>query len=83
VPKILILDEATSALDPAVQAHIARAIDEMNATVLSIAHRLETLKACSRILVLDQGQLVETGTWDDLIAKGGLFAKLVSLNEAA
>ncbi|SDU31429.1 ATP-binding cassette domain-containing protein [Stappia sp. ES.058] len=82
-PKILILDEATSALDPALQAHVAWAIDEMDATVISIAHRLETLKACDRILVLDRGRVAESGAYEDLLAGDGLFFELIEAQDAA
>lgn len=82
-PKILVLDEATSALDQAVQDRVSWAIDKMDATVISIAHRLETLRRCDRILVLDGGQLVEDGPFDDLMARGGLFADLIAAEDAA
>lgn len=81
-PKILVLDEATSALDPAVQAHVAEAIDAMGASVIAIAHRLETLKRCHRILVLDHGRIVETGDYAALARAGGLFARLVAAEAA-
>jgi ABC-type bacteriocin/lantibiotic exporter with double-glycine peptidase domain len=82
-PKILILDEATSALDPALQEHVAWAIDEMEATVISVAHRLETLAACDRILVLDQGRVVECGAYGDLLAGNGLFSQMIEAQDAA
>nr|WP_321446167.1 ATP-binding cassette domain-containing protein [uncultured Cohaesibacter sp.] len=76
-PRLLIFDEATSALDQDLQDHIDWAIDEMDATVISIAHRLETLKNCHRILVLDQGRLIEQGTYQALIEADGLFCSLI------
>lgn len=76
-PKILILDEATSALDAELQDHVDWAIDEMNATVISIAHRLETLRNCDRILVLDGGRLVEQGSYHELVENDGLFGSLI------
>ncbi|MCA1242210.1 ABC transporter ATP-binding protein/permease [Stappia stellulata] len=82
-PKILILDEATSALDPALQEHVAWAIDEMDATVISVAHRLETLAACDRILVLDQGRFVECGAYRELVAGNGLFSQMIEAQDAA
>ena len=81
-PKILVLDEATSALDEDIQDRVSQAIDTMGATVISIAHRLETLRRCDRILVLEGGRLVEQGPFDDLVAGGGLFAELVAAEDA-
>ena len=82
-PKILILDEATSALDPALQEHVAWAIDEMDATVISVAHRLETLAARDRILVLDRGRVVECGAYRELVAGNGLFSQMIEAQDAA
>lgn len=76
-PKILIFDEATSALDADLQDQIDWAIDELEATVISIAHRLETLQRCDRILVFDQGRMIEEGRYEDLKNSHGLFAALV------
>jgi ABC-type bacteriocin/lantibiotic exporter with double-glycine peptidase domain len=79
---ILVLDEATSALDPQLQAHVARAIDDMKATTISIAHRLDTLRECDRIYVLDAGRIVETGTYASLAASGGLFCSMREAEKA-
>ena len=76
-PKILIFDEATSALDNKTQKQISEALDSMGCTRIVIAHRLSTIRHCNRILVLDGGKIVEEGTYEDLIAAGGLFADLV------
>ena len=76
-PKILIFDEATSALDNKTQRQVSEALDKMGCTRIVIAHRLSTIKHCDRILVLDGGRIVENGTYDELIAKGGFFAELV------
>ncbi len=75
---ILILDEATSALDSEVEAQIQKTLYGMmeGKTVLAIAHRLSTLAQMDRILVMDQGRIVEQGSHDDLIAEGGLYADL-------
>jgi ATP-binding cassette subfamily B protein len=75
---ILVLDEATSALDNATEARIQRALDTLTQgrTTFVIAHRLSTVRNADLILVLDQGQLVEQGRFDELIAQGGLFAQL-------
>ena len=74
---IFILDEATSALDSEVEASIQDALERVmeGKTVLAIAHRLSTISHMDRILVLDQGQLAEEGTHDDLLAKNGLYAR--------
>ncbi len=76
-PKILIFDEATSALDNITQKHVSEALDKMNCTRIVIAHRLSTIMQCDRIVVLDEGHIVEDGTYDELIKKGGFFADLV------
>jgi glucan exporter ATP-binding protein len=77
-PPILILDEATSALDADTEAKIQAALDEVmkNRTTFVIAHRLSTIRNATRILVFDSGRIIESGTFDELIAAGGRFAKL-------
>ncbi|WP_271950583.1 ABC transporter ATP-binding protein [Ruegeria faecimaris] len=74
---ILVLDEATSALDSEVEASIQTALHRVmqGKTVLAIAHRLSTLSEMDRIVVLDQGQIVEMGSHDDLLEQGGLYAR--------
>ncbi len=76
-PKLLIFDEATSALDNRTQKQVSEALDRMGCTRLVIAHRLSTIRHCDRILVLDGGSIIEDGTYDELIKKGGFFAELV------
>ncbi len=76
-PKLLIFDEATSALDNKTQRQVSEALDAMGCTRIVIAHRLSTIKHCDRILMLDKGHIVEDGTYDELIEKGGMFAELV------
>ena len=77
-PKILMFDEATSALDNITQRKVSEALDGMKCTRIVIAHRLSTIRHCDRILVLDGGKIAEDGTYEELIAKGGLFAELVA-----
>ncbi|WP_458458083.1 ATP-binding cassette domain-containing protein [Pseudobutyrivibrio sp.] len=77
-PKLLIFDEATSALDNITQKQVSEALDSMGCTRIVVAHRLSTIKHCDKILVLDQGQIVESGTYDELIEKNGNFAELVA-----
>ena len=77
-PKILIFDEATSALDNITQKKVIEALDALKCTRIMIAHRLSTIKHCDRIIVLDGGKIIEDGTYEQLIAKNGFFADLVS-----
>src|SRR5215831_5469560 len=77
-PPILILDEATSALDAVTEAKVNAALDEVmrGRTTFVIAHRLSTIRNATRILVFENGRVVESGTFDELVAKGGRFAEL-------
>ena len=77
-PKLLFFDEATSALDNKTQKQVSQALDAMGCTRVVIAHRLSTIRHCDRILVLDGGRIVEDGSYDALIEKGGFFADLVA-----
>ena len=77
---ILVLDEATAALDSQSEEEVQKAIDELsqNRTVITVAHRLSTLRTCDRIMVLDKGRILEFGGFDDLLRKGGAFASMAA-----
>lgn len=77
-PPILILDEATSALDAVTEAKVNAALDTVmqGRTTFVIAHRLSTIRNATRILVFDKGKVIESGTFDELVANGGYFARL-------
>ncbi len=77
-PHILLLDEATSALDNLTQTKIMRNIQQLEITRILIAHRLSTLLHADRIYVMDAGNIVQVGTYGELVAQGGLFADLIN-----
>jgi ATP-binding cassette subfamily B protein len=78
---VLLLDEATSALDAESEMLVQKALDSLmdNRTTLVVAHRLATVLKADRILVLDKGQIVEEGTHQTLVEKGGIYARLAKL----
>ncbi len=80
-PKILVLDEATASLDVGTEALVQDALDRLleGRTAIIIAHRLSTIRKCDRILVLKRGQLVESGSHEELLAQNGLYASLYHL----
>ena len=82
-PPILILDEATSALDTITEAQVQSALDNLmaNRTTFVIAHRLATIRHADLILVMDRGRIVERGTHEELLARGGRYAKLCEMQK--
>jgi ATP-binding cassette subfamily B protein len=80
-PRIVILDEATSSVDPISERHIQRATNQLrrNRTTFAIAHRLSTLRNADRIIVLENGRIIESGTYRELVETGGTFSSLVRL----
>jgi len=80
---VLILDEATSAMDTESERAVQEALDNVmkNRTVVVIAHRLSTIRQADMILVLDQGRIVEKGRHEELESKGGLYSKLLRIQE--
>ena len=77
-PSIIIMDEATSALDAKTEFELVQAVKDRGITCIVIAHRLSTIRDCDEIIVLDKGKVVERGTHDELYAKGGFYAELIS-----
>lgn len=76
-PSVIICDEATSALDNRTQAIVSRSLDKLKATRIVVAHRLSTIRNADRIIVLDQGRVAESGTFDELLKQNGIFASMV------
>ncbi len=79
-PPVLVLDEATSSLDTQTERLVQEALERLSEgrTTIAIAHRLSTVRDADQIVVLDRGRVVEVGTYDDLLARGGRFAELVA-----
>jgi ABC-type bacteriocin/lantibiotic exporter with double-glycine peptidase domain len=75
-PRVVILDEATSALDSRLQAHVTRSLGRRRVTRVVVAHRLSTVQNADRIYVMDAGEVVQVGTFAELLRQGGLFGRL-------
>lgn len=80
-PRMILFDEATSALDNPTQERITHAMRLINATRIVIAHRLTTVRHADRIIVVDKGKIVEQGTYDELLDRGGVFAALARTHD--
>jgi subfamily B ATP-binding cassette protein MsbA len=82
-PPILFLDEATSSLDAEAEQTVQKALTNLsrNRTVVVVAHRLSTIQSADRIVVVEAGRLVESGTYDELMSAGGVFARYVNLQQ--
>jgi ABC-type bacteriocin/lantibiotic exporter with double-glycine peptidase domain len=75
-PRLLLFDEATSALDNRTQAIVTKSLSKLSVTRIAIAHRLSTVRDADRIYVLKDGRVIEAGSYDELMAKNGLFSEL-------
>ncbi len=75
---MLLFDEATSALDNRTQAHVSESLERLKTTRVVIAHRLSTVVNADRIYVMEQGKIVQAGTYGELMAQEGPFAELAS-----
>jgi ATP-binding cassette subfamily C protein len=81
-PRILLFDEATSALDNRTQEIVSQSLSRLKATRIVVAHRLSTILHADRIYVIEAGRVVEEGTYEELVSRGGLFARLAERQTA-
>ena len=75
---MIIMDEATSALDAKTEYDVVKSIKDRGISCVVIAHRLSTIRDCDEIIVLERGKVVERGTHEELLAKGGAYTELVA-----
>jgi len=82
-PPVLVLDEATSSLDTQTERLVQEALERLSEgrTTIAIAHRLSTVRDADQIVVLDRGHIVETGTYSELLERGGRFAELAARDD--
>ena len=81
-PTLMLLDEATSALDNATEAKVIENLERLRCTRITVAHRLSTVRNADVIVVLDKGRVIETGTFTELAARGGLFTQLLAASQS-
>ncbi|MDO4188536.1 MAG: NHLP family bacteriocin export ABC transporter peptidase/permease/ATPase subunit [Lachnospiraceae bacterium] len=81
-PTIVILDEATSALDAITEGNVVKSINDRGVSCIVVAHRLSTVRDCDEIIVMDKGKVVDRGTHEELMSRGGLYKEIVSSEDA-
>ena len=81
-PSILVFDEATSALDNRTQSIVTESLNRLNVTRILVAHRLSTIRSADRIYVIEGGTVTQSGSYEELASKAGLFARLMERQSA-